>query len=1719
MNDLHLFALLRAGAIEASTMKALLDDLAALPLEVRLPFFGVLKGAIEHEDASVAAAALRALRGADGPYALRRLVTALSDERTEVWQAAVEALRESCVGHPGRWVHAVFHPRDDVRIAAANGAQPPQTDDLMSVYLLADPACCEVVLRRMERSDRSPAGEDLRDGPIVAPAHTLPAILELAERGDISSDTARRLLAGVPWEDAIRWLKRARRRSEEAIEGLLNTVGAAEGPEVSLLDGAQDALDELFELFWDGDEETFAVTRAATRCHATFWGKLTASIPAWKQELARRIIASILRAFARKGSMPKTAAGVCAIFYPRFLTAAWVPRAVRYGAVTSLYVFGLHAPRLEDDEVKALFACDLCRRPSGSLDLWVLGGLLQLVKSHPYKRLLRWVKLDDVLAAFAEDPEHAAPILCLRDESRRGRDYLLARLDERLLAQGGLLRALIAITAPIDELDFLRSTADDEAALVTRELVRLVERSSTKISAKKTAALAQILGEKLARGRADVFLEAWLEAPAPEASALGLQTLGAIGVAMEVDRFVATAESLAPALLRRLLGVIPYCHGLPFGKELALARSLASHADADLRAWSAERLPPEDSLPVERAAVRTPNAAPLSSAEREAIAACSEADLASALTPCFRAPRSGIAGALEGRPTPSQPSIAACAALLGAHDGADEVDHEFARFSSLDAGFLAKLDSEVVRIWEREANLPMLGHAWLYRWERHALALMNALLEGPTELAEGLRRAAGLTSPILRDQVWEAAASVLAIWRWRRGEASITAVCSDDLLELLSSALRSDLGEPAAKALVAIVESNAATPRAEALKPRVIEALPDMADPVRRELARWVDSRGLARRLAPRTRASGASDEEAVRRVRASFNLDELEGHCASEIARIVEEAALRLLELGQGGVERILRAIRRAPPVPGIRLLIETVPMWPEGACLQEARSIAGGTVDAPPELRFRVSLALVERGERAHLASAIEAAREETTEAWFRLEDWAHVLASGAIEIELAAALAPSPHPHAYRRAVERLLDPPAGLDAVAASALRAFLEAGTERSADLRRRAAAHLRHVGDFIGFPILLEEAIQRSGDAQGALLSGAPPDLVRAAVVAVLTAGARAARESLAVRLLDAGGVDAQALGEACELLLADAQSDATRASVVKRIAKGPSRAAKLRRVAEAFAWGVRKGRELTGRVFTVRMIGGSALGYTRFDANHIFVTPLPLLRGEPHGRTIVEGLILHELGHHMYHRGDEAREAWDTAQKEGIFGLLNLVADEHLERNLRAVSAEYGDRLKRLAAYAFQHADKEIAVAELLAGLGGCAFQVLTATRVEVARRDEHVRVSSGPLLYAIERAGRSFPRFMRALRMGLGNRHNDPVVEVALAHFKSGHRRRSMKDLLELARKLRDLFGWQASLVESFGPHESLPSDSADEITHGEGITAEELEAEIERVLDPRGRLERPSEESSGGGRPWINVSPDERFTTITTVVKVPFDPAAYARGAAEIARHARQMRRYLEELGLSFIPERRRLSGGRFDVTRTLAVVLRGDPRMLITRRRQQTTDLYLGVLIDCSGSMQSHGNMEKAKLFGTMLAEAARGMRGVDLDLFGFTGDVIYDAGDADRCAVHSLVADGGNNDAAALWHAANAARASLRRAKLLVMVSDGLPTECSAGALRALASRISNRAGIACAQIAVQPLAEVCFPHYVVVNEANTDDAVRRFGTIVAALVRRTLAGA
>lgn len=807
------------------------------------------------------------------------------------------------------------------------------------------------------------------------------------------------------------------------------------------------------------------------------------------------------------------------------------------------------------------------------------------------------------------------------------------------------------------------------------------------------------------------------------------------------------------------------------------------------------------------------------------------------------------------------------------------------------------------------------------------------------------------------------------------------------------------------------------------------------------------------------------------------------------------------------------------------------------------------------PTALRFRAALQLASADPEAwlpvlfELATAPLPAERGRAKSWFGPRDWDDLVAiarsreappkkpswwqrlgrawRGETALaddpgmrRVAIALAASDHPHAHRRAVEWLLCVPRTPE-IEEALVRAAWACWSFPPA-LRARLAAAVAEQALECSLCIELDALVEPTWDPK----QGLPNEQRVLAAQTVLDAAiwtgvvpltrCQEVLEAIDEREHD---LDAQWRG-----LVEVAPNGPVRTAALARIVRPRSLDPVVDRIARTFAWGIRTGRELTGAYFAIHLTQRREdLGFIRAGEGVIHVSPAPILTNHPEGRDIVEGLILHEFGHHLYHHDEKALSIWKKAQRLGLFPLLNLVADEHLERNLRALQPEYGDRLKRLVTYAFSYLGRDLPVETALAVFGARAFAALHVRPLDVAESEDEIRIRSGQVLTELDRVGDPLARFMRALRMGLGNRHDDPILEQALALFEGDFRDKDMVGLLEIASKLARLYGTRprrtigggvGDLLDIFGGHETLP-DACD-LSERAGLRNEDVQREIKRILAPPGTSSESTPPPPNPKTLVINVGKSIDFRRIERVEAVARDPAAHRALAGDVRRYAERLRRDLIQLGLAQQQERARLSGRAFDRTRTRAVVLKGDPRMLVARKHVVQSDLFMGVAIDCSGSMAGT-NLDKARRFGVLLAEAARGLRDVDARFIGFTDRVIFDAGDQKRCAVSQLRSTGGNNDAAALAHIATLARASRRRSKLLIMVSDGLPTECSVVALRGLIEELTRRHAMLCAQIAVTRITEPCFRHYVEVLDGDFHASARKFGRIVTGLARGALA--
>ncbi|MEO0812777.1 MAG: hypothetical protein AAFY60_07935, partial [Myxococcota bacterium] len=708
-------------------------------------------------------------------------------------------------------------------------------------------------------------------------------------------------------------------------------------------------------------------------------------------------------------------------------------------------------------------------------------------------------------------------------------------------------------------------------------------------------------------------------------------------------------------------------------------------------------------------------------------------------------PTYGICDALDARSTTDAPSEEVCAALILSHDPAERIAAVLPRFSKDDPAFWSGVDRLLVDRASRSPATPWLGCAWLYLWEQRLFQFAKTSIDQRGGLGEVLRESLrwGAGAHVLTEHVWAAVTRLVGIWK-ARDRTQLLKHVDRELAEIAVDALPR-LQLRAAALLVQLHRAQVDDAAMLALQGKVLPILHALDDSCRAQLAKWFDLDGAS----PSRTRDPEPDAESVASALASVRSDELARMRDWLLHRdlgVVNEALRRLESAGAQGRAQVLGAFTHNPR--WAERLAEVVMTWGDSDGLEEAtRVCAAEALDSPT--RFALASALLWAGRTDAWHWVCVALTTDSERDWDLSSSYEDIeKAAGALGIssqEVASALSTSPYSAIYVPAVTRLTHS----SPVPRAPLRRFLHCGTERLASLRREAARALHALGDFTGFPILFSEALVDAGRRNASkppwLLKGAPASVVELTGRCCSIAGHSLVPPQRVLDELDTRGIDRGARERAWTEILHSTTEAAVHERIFSRMRLSQARYDKVQRLAETFAWGVRQGVRLTGRKFSIRMIGGDAFANTRLTSSSININPLPLLRGERDGRTVIEGLILHEFGHHVHHASDASLGIWNRAQRAGLHKLLNLVADEHLERNIRAEREEDGNRLKTLATYAFQRRQSEMPVETLLNVLGFRAFDVLKAAKLEVARDPDCVELKLGETLRALEAQGSS--------------------------------------------------------------------------------------------------------------------------------------------------------------------------------------------------------------------------------------------------------------------------------------------------------------------------------------------------------------------------------------
>jgi hypothetical protein len=544
-------------------------------------------------------------------------------------------------------------------------------------------------------------------------------------------------------------------------------------------------------------------------------------------------------------------------------------------------------------------------------------------------------------------------------------------------------------------------------------------------------------------------------------------------------------------------------------------------------------------------------------------------------------------------------------------------------------------------------------------------------------------------------------------------------------------------------------------------------------------------------------------------------------------------------------------------------------------------------------------------------------------------------------------------------------------------------------------------------------------------------------------------------------------------------------------------------------------------------------------VGLTWFRHAHdgsadVEVTLQPLLDGREEAWDVIRGVILHEFGHHTYDfRRPGFKSANGNADAAGVKPIFDLLLDERLERNLRAQDPFYGTLIDRANAYFREGPPVRVTAAEVIECVGEENARAWAAST--------GVDLEAGPLLLSAWDAAQIpdlLPRldafFVGLLVVRNPSRFADPLVRQALELVPSNLKDCSHAELFRISLAVGDLLGVRDNgaaarrrrkaargrlgrLVQgAVGKAGAATGVGAARTSHSPAAKASVQAAKALRAKLAKARPARLPRRggltAKAVGGQDLNTSADIDFPELRLEVALDVDLEGFRKLVRENRRHVTGLRRHFELLGSKEVELRAQPRGHRLDVGQVRRLVTQPTTRLLVRHDDDVGANAYIGLLIDRSGSMAGE-KIAIARRFAALLAEAAGGVRGLTGHVNAFDDDTFYRLGDFRRNAIASLGAGGGNNDAGGLLRAAQLALQSGKDNRLLVMISDGSPTECSVAALGNLVQYLTQRRGIACSQVCVAHVRDRVFPVTLDVKELGIDAAVHEFGRLLVRLTR------
>ena len=257
-------------------------------------------------------------------------------------------------------------------------------------------------------------------------------------------------------------------------------------------------------------------------------------------------------------------------------------------------------------------------------------------------------------------------------------------------------------------------------------------------------------------------------------------------------------------------------------------------------------------------------------------------------------------------------------------------------------------------------------------------------------------------------------------------------------------------------------------------------------------------------------------------------------------------------------------------------------------------------------------------------------------------------------------------------------------------------------------------------------------------------------------------------------------------------------------------------------------------------------------------------------------------------------------------------------------------------------------------------------------------------------------------------------------------------------------------------------------------------------------------------------------------EWFVQVDNVRQVEADHDWLEARMDEIQPLAQQLRPLLMKCGRQVVEKEGEPDG--YELIEEIEQLLVGDTNVYINDDIAQKPSLHIEVALDCSSSMQSPTESLKpgekfllGKFFSLVVEQAVINLPGVTAKFWGFTHNAIYDCGKPGEGRMSGLECGGGNNDAAMLWHMAQSASKSGKDVNVLLMLSDGQPSDCSWLSLKNLVVQLEQNPRMVPWNFALDVIETPAFEQFFTdLVGQDMEEAIRTMGETLAAIARERL---